>query len=314
MAHRVLKRGRGMAARFLFLGAGILAAIAGCKQDPPPPAPPATTPASAPATGPSTGPTDVPPQGVRAGWLIGRIRREDGEPIDGSQVTMQVSIRGIGDNGEPITLTPKVEADGTYQVMLPRGTYRQPSGQIDFSFNQDFYRSDLHPVQANGSRLSSADGIRQDLVWKLSGLRAGQTADPDSPTPWYGGTIFLVYNAFRPDLNRNVAPPPDGTQIVLTLKPVGQLPDGRERKPLSFTRQYNALKVAVQDRAIPDVPLAVYELTMHEVLPDKTEQKLLIQNPSRQWVESVKGTFAPDRENKRVEPQTVQFSRPVGGR
>ena len=52
----------------------------------------------------------------------------------------------------------------------------------------------------------------------------------------------------------------------------GKLIDGGEAKRLTFTREYDRLLGGLKVPHLPDVPLAVYDLSGEEILPGRNEE------------------------------------------
>jgi hypothetical protein len=274
---------------------------------------------SAPPAAATTPPPPPDPTGRRKpGYALGRVLGQDGKPITASGAAPVLTLRGVSKKEKLIVeYSPKPDSQGNYQQQLEEGVYYGITGELQLPFNGKMYYLALDPVQDNIANQNSADGIVQDFVWKLSGVRPRHEADPANHNNWYGGTVDLLYQFYRSDLKRSVPSPPEETRVVLTLTPISPLADGSPGKVLTFNRVYSHAMPALDNEHLADVPLAVYTISGVELMPDGTKQPLLFKTASA-FAESQQLTFEPSPQpvaglpldaGQGLRPAAVQFTR-----
>lgn len=87
----------------------------------------------------------------------------------------------------------KTDEQGRYSMELDDGNYRVAAVVNTPEYNGEFYHLYLDPKDGdNNTEEPISEGIVEDFVWKISGLRSG--ADPNSTegTDYYGGSIKHV--------------------------------------------------------------------------------------------------------------------------
>lgn len=293
----------------------LIGVVVGCKDEPAQPA--ATRPTTnqtvqSPVTAPSGDPR------ARPGHAIGRVLGEDGKPVSIPEARLQVDIVGVSDaTNRIVEYHAVVGPDGNYAEKIDKGTYRQVSGRVEFPFSPFgeviYYRMPLHPTTQPAHVDDGAKGIVRDFVWKLSGLKPGQTPDPEYADAWYGAPITLRYRGFRADLGQSVPFPPPNTKVIFTLTPKGPLADGRTIAPITYERIYAA--DGIRPRVLNDLPLAIYEVSGREVLPNTPDnappRPILLLGEDGKWSTTFEASFAGDPRTGQFLPVSLVFTRPA---
>lgn len=252
------------------------------------------------------------PTPVHPGFATGRVLGADGKPIALPDVRIEIVHVGLLDDGRDSKTTSAVEArpaDGVYVARLKPGTYLQPTGRIEFSFNRNRYRLPLSLRPPEAKRQDAADGVMQDFVWKLDGNRPGEKGDKTRPESWIGGSISPEYQSYRRDLNRTLRPPPVGTKVVFALVPTTPLADGSKGAPRTAIRTYNPTFTGLNDPMIVDLPLAFWEVQGEEIYPDGGRQPVLFLQQDGTWKDRVTGTFEADLARSALKPVSITFTR-----
>lgn len=196
-----------------------------------------------------------PKAGSVQGWAV----NDAGAPL--ADVT--VHIYGTTMAGENTRFETPTKADGKYRQRVPDGIYGVRA-DCAHRWNGTTYTMPLHPTDGvTARRHDSEEGIAKDFIWKIAGLRPGETpGEPgthNEPGKYYGGSlqvsIYAEGFASGPAF-------PDGTTLVATLRPRGTLFDGSAGKPVTFKRTFGG-EVRTSSNWYPsDIPLGVYDLTV----------------------------------------------------
>ena len=232
-----------------------LALLAGCEPTRPQAAPDAT---AAPAVEPNT--------------VQGRVTDAAGNPLPNTTI----HIYGTTMAGENARFEVQPGPDGRYRQRVPEGIY---------GLRAEFRHTDaagrpillvLHPADGvTGQRHDSAEGIRKDFEWRISGLKPGQAAgEPGRHDEWgkyYGGSLQVSIAAERSDAP---AAFPDGSVLTLTLTPRGPLLDGRPANPLTYERTFGCGVSAGSYWYPADIPLGTYDLAARLRTPDGADRPL----------------------------------------
>jgi hypothetical protein len=249
-------------------------------------APAPTLPRDRPA--PAAGPAAVPPPvasgpNLQRGFAVGRVTLPDGSPLPPTVERVQIWINGVSSAGSNVSYEPLVQPDGTYRQQLADGQYRFGTGYVSVRHRERVFELPLEPVGELATRSrAAAEGIVQDFVWKPTGptpLAQALGPDPSNHTHWYGARIGTSAGGWRGDyddqgslVNRGRAPRPipEGTKVVLTLRPLTPSLDGRALPPVTIER---AVAWNISSR-FHDLPPADYELSGVAALPDGRRTQL----------------------------------------
>lgn len=207
---------------------------------------------AAPAAPSTSRPTPLKP---RPGYFIGRALNESGKPLAG------VGIRVFGTTmaGRKVNFETKTNAGGIYSVKLPPGNYRL--GWAHFftpAFAGPPYALPLHPVDGSITDQSSARGIVENLVLKISGLISPRK-DRANELSYYGGLITVEGGALEKGhfLTGYEYKFPAEAAVELTLTPGGKRADGSMGRVLTLRRPVERGYVA----EFRDVPIGHYSVT-----------------------------------------------------
>ncbi len=247
--------------------------------------------------------------GPKAGYATGKILQQNGKPIDVPGAKITIDLNGVSSKGgEKVNYTPKVNADGSYEQKLADGAYRFNGAWMYVPFDGKQFRFDFEPVGDDKSDRDSDNGIVQDYVWKLTGVRPGHESDPANFTNWYGVSVNMQFQSYRNDIKKSVSKPPAGTKCVFTLTPVGKLIDGTDGKPLTFEREFDPQLSGLKNGNLENIPLGVYTVKGEEVRADGTKKPLLIQQAFAKFGESTEVHFSPANSST-AWPVNVGFTR-----
>jgi hypothetical protein len=268
------------------------------------------------ATRPASWTMPFPPTTPKPGYARGRVVGQNGKPVEVPGVRISIKFYGVSHEAGTKRIERSYDisaADGQYEVKLEPGTYRPIEAIIEVPFSNRYYKFDLHPLQETfGHGTESSEGLVQDFVWKLTGLKPKQPNDPTREASWYGATLQLRYVGYREDLRTSVPGAPQGTKLVFTLKPLTPLADGTPGRTITFERTYSG-PLGLDNPVLTDIPLARYALSAEEHFPgpDRRIGKALILGEDGTWGFEAQGTFGSDLASKATERVVVRFSRPI---
>jgi hypothetical protein len=247
--------------------------------------------------------------GPKAGYATGKIRHQSGDAINVPGAKIVVSIAGVSDkSGEKVYYTPKINPDGSYEQKLVDGSYHFSDAWIQVPFDGKQFRFELEPVGDDKADRDANQGIVQDFIWKVSGLRPGQEKDEANFTNWYGVSVNMQFQSYRNDIRKSVSKPPAGTKCVFTVTPVGKLVDGTDGKPLTFEREFDPLLSGLKNGNLADIPLGIYTVKGEEVRADGSKKPLLIQQAYPKFGDSTEVHFSPGT-GSTAWPVNVGFTR-----
>lgn len=243
-------------------------ALAGCGDD---------TVAEAPAGSGGTG--EAAPTAAQGGFAAGKVTMGDGSLIKGEIKDIGIGIHGVSEASERVSYSPAVKADGTYRQRLAPGEYGFHPGRITVLYNNAELMFPLEPVGNLWNKNRPAEeGIAQDWMWKVTGptpYGQGDGLDPNNATHWYGMSIGFRPDGWRNDISAAPAAIPDGTKLVISLKPIGKAIDGSDVQPLQIERTFSNQGFGAYD--LNDLVPVPYEVTAAAVLPDGSTKQLLLQ-------------------------------------
>ncbi len=196
------------------------------------------------------------PSTAKAGSIQGWVVNGAGQPLAGATV----HVYGTTMAGANSRFEIKTGADGKYRRRLPDGIYGARAEHV-FQQGGKNYTLALAPTDGTTSIVhDSEEGIAKDFVWRISGLKPGNTAgEPgthNEPFKYYGGSLQVSVA----DIPSGLQPLPEGSTLIAELTPNGPLFDGSASKPLSFRRTFSA---AVRSSGLwypSDIPLGRYTL------------------------------------------------------
>lgn len=246
----------------------------------------------------------------RPGRARGRVTGPDGRPIHVPGSHVDIMIQGLTAAAENAGVSPRVGADGTYDVALPPGNY-QVWGYVRLTFEGQSYRLPLDPLEDQSVSQDSTAGVVMDFVWKLTGKKPNATAEPSNWANYYGATVSLVFGGWRDDMKKAVGKPPQGTKAVFTLVPRGPLVDGTAGKTLTFEREYDKLLGGLAENNLSDIPLGSYTLTGFEAWPDGSRHELVFEKSYAVYADSLDVSWKPWSGSEVAGPANVNFTRKV---
>jgi len=240
------------------------------------PAPAGAAPAGpAPATAPRP---PVPAAAPSPGFAVGRVTMPDGGPLTGDVKDVAIGLYGISAAGERVSYGPEVGTDGRYRQRVAPGQYRFGGSQLTVRLGEREFRLPLEPVGERWSRnRDAAEGLVQDFVWKTTGLTPyGRSSGPDESnhTHWYGVHVRATWQTWRADTRKPTVPPPPGTKLRFTIRPVSPTVDGQRLEPFVVERDWDPRK---GNKDLNDLPPADLEITGVALLPDGSSKPMLLQ-------------------------------------
>lgn len=256
-------------------------------------------------------PAAAPPV-PRPNHITGRVTLPDGKPIQGDIRDVTVSIVGITEAGQNVSLSPVVKDDGSYVQRVTKGLYSFNTGEVKLGHNGVEFVLPLEPVgRFWQKRRESEEGITQDFVLRYTGPTPfGQSngLDPQNATHWYGVSFGLQWQSYRPDLKRVTQAPAGLTTLVFTCRATGTGLDGAPIAP--FTREVKWDPATFSsDFVLNDLPPANYELSGVAVLADGSRKPLLLMIPGEAggFTPKLTTTLRPDRRPFRFQKAIVGF-------
>ncbi len=215
---------------------------------------------------------------IEKGVMKGRVIDSGGQPLAGVEV--------VADNRQfyNTNVVGLTGAKGFYRldVRNPVGTWHA-TAQLKRKLNGQSYTFDLHPE--NDADFAGVDGGVRNFTWKLSGER------PDGGR--YGSPVIVYASLDNPYYI-------DTSNLELTLKPVGPLPDGSSGKTIVG----KVISTGDGD-AVADLPVARYEISARYLDPTAGPMSLVIRKRyDEQYAASVVADFKvimPSVQNIEVE-------------
>lgn len=232
-----------------------------------------------------------------AGFATGRVTMADGKPLAGDIKDIAISIYGVTEAGQRVTLSAVVKPDGTYRQKLTPGQYSFEPAKITVVSGTNEFSLPLEPVGNLASKnRDSAEPIEQDFVWKTSGVTPyGQSngSDIGNARHWYGMSIGMRLAGYREDKKAPGVMPPVGTKLIFTIKPVGKGIDGSELQAVTVEREF---KDTYTSHDINDLVPGDYEVTGVAAFPDGTTRPLVFQGDGNypDFVATLKAPLAKD--------------------
>ncbi len=236
----------------------------------------------------------------RRGYIIGRCLDKQGKPLSG----VRLRVFGVTEAGQNVNFQTKTNAAGQYAIKLPRGNFHMGWALQPVSFAGMNYFLPLSPTDGEIDDADSAAGIVENFVLKISG-RITPQSDPKSDLSYYGGSVAILGGALE---NGSTFTGysyrfPEGSSIVLTLKPQGPLIDGSAGKTLTLRQPASAGRFL-------DFPIGKYEVTAELINADGTSQPLRV--AAAQFSQGFAGTLHKTPKPNEFAPQAALVSPPGG--
>jgi hypothetical protein len=183
---------------------------------------------------------------AESGYIVGRVLDESGKPLTYAD-DIGISIMGISEAGEKIQYSPGIKPDGAYRQKVVPGSYKFGTARAKIRFEPHVFAFDLKPVGNDWRKDRDAkDGITQDYVYHMTGVRTQDKPDPNNHTHWYGMSIGVRLSGYRDDIKKPTVAPPDGTKFVFTLTPKSKLITGAEAKEIKLERTWRAKDITLR--------------------------------------------------------------------
>lgn len=214
--------------------------------------------------------------GAKPGFITGRATMQDGQPVPnfevfyiGANASNGVSGRGVGKNG-------------SYSIPVPANAEVGVYARAIADFNGQKYALEMEATngKTRNNAESTSNGIVRDFVWKLSGLRPGQTKQsaaedsPNYPSAYYGGVIKLDADTMttgRNDSSLRYAFPAEST-IAVTLTPQGSLVDGSKGQTITQTVRLG--DAAHYNFYLRNIPIGIYSASATLTTPAGEKKSL----------------------------------------
>lgn len=209
----------------------------------------------------------------KPGYVIGRCVNMAGRPL----ANVAIFIKGVTLQGGQRTETfAKTKADGSYSMRVPAGMYSVYADHKVDAYDQT-YKFRLEALDGDSDTQDSTEGVVEDFVWKIKGLRPDSKAKATSEREWnysyYGARVY-------PDTRRSLGKYtniedatslsqtyPKDSQLEITLKPEGTLIDGS--KGTTITERLRLGDDGQWTFGIRNIPVGIYTATVKVITPDQ---------------------------------------------
>lgn len=225
---------------------------------------------------------------ARPHFIVGCVTNSAGQPLAG----VEVGIYGQTVAGASVRFEAVTNAQGLYSQRLPEGFYGA-TAYLKKRFNNKNYKFTLPPADGSTSaKHDSAPGIVKNFVWRISGLRPGETPGEagtyNEPKKYFGGYVYLKSRVEGFGGDRVYFP--SGSTLQVTLTPRGPLMDGRKGQTKTFRRRFDKdIKDSI-DWYLTDIPIGFYTLSAQLLTPGGAENGLGVRNLT---ATGVKDEYAP---------------------
>ncbi len=199
------------------------------------------------AVGTSSRPAVVASPSVmrQPGSVRGTVFTEGGEPVTGGSVT--VTIAGMTSGGGRVSFSLRPNARGEYSEQVSPGTYTVTAELKYVDTEGKVFTFPLDPVEPETAQ-DAAPGIVKNFRWKMTGLPAGRSANPNEYL-FYGWQVQLRNGDSSSASATNPEKVYPGGKVRLTLTPNGAFWDGSPGAPVVRETVY-------MEPNIPDLPYA----------------------------------------------------------
>ncbi len=234
---------------------------------------PAQTKKPAPKKPAATKPTTLK---AKPNYIVGRVTNRAGQPIGG----VEIGIYGTTIAGANVRFEAATNAQGMFSQRLPEGIYGA-SAYLKKRFNNKNYKFTLPPTDGVTSvKHDSSLGIVKNFVWKISGLRPGETPGKTGahtePAKYFGGFIYLKSKVVGFGGDRIYFP--SGSTLEVTMTPRGPLIDGSKGQVKTFRRRFEQDVTSGIDWHLADIPIGTYTLSAQLLASDATQKPLNVRN------------------------------------
>lgn len=243
-------------------------------------------------------PLKVAPLLPKAGYVIGRCMNMEGKPLVGVQIFMKGVTLAGGENTETFT---KTKADGTYSMRVPPGLYAVYATHT-VMFAEEKHALRLEALDGESQQQDSTEGVVEDFVWKINGLRPDELAKATSERTWnyayYGARIYpsartslgeYPHSEDKTSLSKLY---PADSQLEITLVPQGPLIDGSQGA--TIVEKLRMGDEGLWTFGMRNIPIGIYTATAKLTAPDGTHVPLRckVDDPNKGVAEVPWGTSA----------------------
>lgn len=235
-------------------------------------------------------------------YVVGRCVNMQGEPLGGVRIFMKGVTLAGGQNTETFA---KTKADGSYSMRVPAGVYAVYATHTA-TFNDQDFKLSLEALDGESDQQDSTEGVVEDFVWKIKGLRPGEKAKATIEREWnyayYGARVYPdarrslgQYTNLEDKTSLSQLYPPD-SQLEITLKPQGPLIDGSTGT--AITERLRLGDQGLWMFGIRNIPIGIYTATTKVITPDGAEVpvKCKVQEENKdldkiEWADSARINF-----------------------
>jgi hypothetical protein len=190
--------------------------------------------------------------------VVGRAVNGAGKPLSG----VEISIYGTTIAGANTSFSALTGADGRFRQRVPDGIYGV-GASLKRLYNNKEYLFQLHPRDGLvGKRHDAAKGIVKEFVWKISGLKPGETPGEEGShtegRKYYGGVVHVTAGEEEPFA---------GSTIEAILTPRGPLIDGSAGQPRVFRKAIAAGERGYFSWHLNNVPIGLYSMRVRLLSP-----------------------------------------------
>ncbi len=207
----------------------------------------------------------------KANYVMGRCVTMGGRPLANVQIVIKGLTLASGQNTEIVT---KTKADGSYSIRVPAGIYQAYANHSVTAFGEN-YAFRLEALDGESNTQESPQGVVEDFVWKINGLRIGEKAKADSEREWnyayYGARLYPdttrslgEYTNLEDATSLSKSYPAD-SQLEITLTPASNVVDGSKGKPIVQLLRLG--DVGLWKFGVRNIPVAIYTATAKVITP-----------------------------------------------
>jgi hypothetical protein len=171
-----------------------------------------------------------------------------------------IGIRSSAIGGAYSGASGKSDANGYYEIAAPWGAAEFYTASYTMEYGDGRAAFGLRPVDGEADTFATANGCVENWVIAAYGV-----ADPDSASDqphyagnYYGGSFSVNYNVMDSRFP-NDTDLPDGSEIELTLTPVGPLIDGSTGKTIIVRRAIS--ESSRSSFYVNNIPVGQYRVT-----------------------------------------------------